>query len=242
MLIIPAIDLKNGRCVRLKQGRMFHVTDYGNPFEIIKNFVTLGIKRLHIIDLNGAVLGEPVNLYIIKKIVKIFPNLVIQLGGGIRNSDTIKKSLDIGIKYIIIGTLAIKKPNKIYKICKKFGKHIILSIDSYNGYVALDGWKKLSNIKSIDLAKKFSNCGISSIIYTDISRDGMMQGLNIKNTINLAKIVNLPIIASGGLSNIFDITYLKKYNKNIILGTIIGRAFYEGKIDLYKAQLLINKI
>ncbi|AGI27267.1 1-(5-phosphoribosyl)-5-[(5-phosphoribosylamino)methylideneamino] imidazole-4-carboxamide isomerase [Candidatus Portiera aleyrodidarum] len=240
MLIIPAIDLKDCRCVRLKQGRMYNVTDYGNPLNIIKQFIKLGIKRLHIIDLNGAVLGEPVNIYIINKIIKKYPKLIIQIGGGIRNSDTIKKYLDIGIKYVIIGTLAIKKPHIIYNICKQFGKHIILSIDSYNGYVAIDGWKKISNIKSIDLAKNFYNCGISSIIYTDISRDGMMQGLNIKNTIKLANIVNIPIIASGGLNNIFDIIYLKKYKKLFIVGTIIGRAFYEGKIDLYKSQLIIN--
>lgn len=236
MLIIPAIDLKDCKCVRLKQGRMYKATDYGNPLNIIKKFVKVGIKRLHIIDLNGAVLGEPVNIYIINKIIKTYPNLIIQIGGGIRNSDTIKKYLDIGIKYVIIGTLAIKKPKIIYNICKQFGKHIILSIDSYNGYVAIDGWKKISNIKSIDLAKKFENCGISSIIYTDIYRDGMMQGLNIKNTKKLANIVNIPIIASGGLNNIFDIIYLKTY----ILGTIIGRAFYEGKIDLYKAQVIIK--
>ncbi|AFQ24215.1 1-(5-phosphoribosyl)-5-[(5-phosphoribosylamino)methylideneamino]imidazole-4-carboxamide isomerase [Candidatus Portiera aleyrodidarum] len=238
MLIIPAIDLKNGKCVRLKQGRMYKTTDYGDPLKVVQRFVKIGIKRLHVIDLNGAVLGEPVNKYIINKLIKHYPNLILQIGGGIRNSATIKKYLDVGIKYVIIGTLAIKKPHRLYNLCKKFGKHIILSIDSYKGYVAIDGWKKIANIKSTELAKNVSNCGISSIIYTDISRDGMMQGLNLKKTIKLANFAKIPIIASGGLNNVFDIVNLKTNKNTFILGTIIGRAFYEGKIDLYKALLI----
>lgn len=237
MLIIPAIDLKDGNCVRLKQGRMDDSTVFGDdPVEMARRWVDAGGRRLHLVDLNGAFAGEPVNGEIVTAIAKAFPTLPIQIGGGIRNAATIEYYLEAGVSYVIIGTKAVKDPKFVAQMCKAFPGKIIVGLDAKGGLVATDGWADVSQVKAVDLAKQFADDGVSSIVYTDIDRDGMMQGVNVEQTVNLAVESGIPVIASGGVTNMQDIERLAAVADQGIMGAITGRAIYEGTLDVRAAQ------
>ncbi len=241
MLIIPAIDLKDGKCVRLRKGIINECTVFSNnPVTMAKKWFDKGAERLHLVDLDGAFAGKPINIDIIKQITKTLPKLAIQVGGGIRNIDTANSYIEAGVSYLIIGTKAIVEPEFIEKLCKKFKGKIIVGLDANNGLVATDGWVKQTTIKAIDLVKRFEKYGVNSIIYTDIARDGMMTGVNIEATKNLAKQTTIPIIASGGITNIDDIIKLKQIANYGVSGAITGRAIYEGSLDFRQAQKLAN--
>jgi len=238
MLIIPAIDLKDGKCVRLKQGKLNQDTVYSeSPEKIAKYFKNLGVKRIHIVDLNGAFKGKPENIEAIKRIVEN-TDLVYELGGGIRDLKTIEFYLEIGIDYLILGTVIVKNFRFVIDACKNFPDRIIAGIDALNGKVAIDGWQKITEINAIDLAKKLEDVGIREIIYTDISRDGMQTGVNVEAVKNLQKNVSIPVIASGGVRDINDIKILKENN---IYGVITGRAIYEKTLDLKEALKIVEK-
>ena len=244
MLIIPAIDLKDGRCVRLKQGDMSTATVFSdNPVAMAKHWAAEGAKRLHIVDLNGAIAGRPKNEKVIRDIVATVGDTVpIQLGGGIRDLDAIESYLDAGVTYVVIGTAAVKNPGFLSDACYAFPGHVIAGLDAKEGKVAVEGWSKLTGHDVVDLAKKYEECGVEAIIYTDIGRDGMMSGVNIEATFKLAQQLKTPIIASGGLASIQDVeTVCEKLVPEGIIGVIAGRALYEGKIDLKKAQAAANK-
>ena len=238
MLIIPAIDLKDGHCVRLKQGLMEESTVFSeDPAAMAKHWVDCGGKRLHLVDLNGAFAGHPKNELAIRKILKEVGNEVdVQLGGGIRDLDTIERYLDAGLRYVIIGTAAVKNPGFLQDACTAFGGHIIVGLDARDGKVATDGWSKLTGHEVIDLAKKFEDYGVEAIVYTDIGRDGMLKGVNMDATIKLAQAVRSPIIASGGLSNNKDIEALCAAEEEGVMGVIAGRSIYSGDLDLTTAQ------
>ncbi|MBW2940802.1 1-(5-phosphoribosyl)-5-[(5-phosphoribosylamino)methylideneamino]imidazole-4-carboxamide isomerase [Zhongshania aquimaris] len=237
MLIIPAIDLKDGQCVRLRQGEMGDSTVYGNdPVEMAARWVAAGGRRLHLVDLNGAFEGKPVNGEAVTAIAKAYPNLPIQIGGGIRSLDTIEQYLDAGVNYVIIGTKAVKEPKFVAEACKAFPGSVIVGLDAKDGLVATDGWAEVSTLLATELAKRFEQDGVSSIVYTDISRDGMMQGVNVEATVAMAKASGLPVIASGGVTNMDDIRALNAVAEAGILGAITGRAIYEGELDLAEAQ------
>ena len=237
MLIIPAIDLKDGQCVRLRQGEMDDATVYGSdPVEMAARWVEQGARRLHLVDLNGAFDGKPVNGEAVMAIAKAYPELPIQIGGGIRSLQTIEQYLEAGVNYVIIGTKAVKEPEFVTEACREFPNSVIVGLDAKNGLVATDGWAEVSEIKATELAKRFEQDGVSSIIYTDISRDGMMQGVNIDATVEMAKASGLKVIASGGVTNMDDIRALQDVADAGILGAITGRAIYEGQLDLAEAQ------
>ncbi|OZG71851.1 1-(5-phosphoribosyl)-5-[(5-phosphoribosylamino)methylideneamino]imidazole-4-carboxamide isomerase [Hahella sp. CCB-MM4] len=237
MLIIPAIDLKDGKCVRLKQGRMDDSTVFSDdPVAMASKWVEAGCRRLHLVDLNGAFAGEPVNGEIVAAIAKKYPDLPIQIGGGIRDFDTIEHYLKAGVQYVIIGTKAVKEPEFVKQACQQFPGHIIVGIDAKDGWVATEGWADISTIQATDLALKFKDAGVSSIVYTDIARDGMMQGVNVEATALLAKVSGLPIIASGGVTDMNDIKRLREVSDAGIVGAITGRAIYEGTLDVKEAQ------
>jgi phosphoribosylformimino-5-aminoimidazole carboxamide ribotide isomerase len=242
MLIIPAIDLKDGKCVRLRQGEMQQATVYGNdPAVMAAQWVNAGARRLHIVDLNGAFAGKPVNKAAVESIVKNHPKLPVQVGGGIRDLETVQAYLDAGVSYVIIGTKAIQSPEFVEDICMRYPGHIIVGLDAKNGKVAMDGWAKISESSVIDIAKQLENMGVESIIYTDISRDGMMGGVNIEATVNLARSIDIPIIASGGVSQLEDIKNLYKVAQEGIAGVVVGRAIYEGTLDLTQAQTWLDQ-
>ncbi|WP_424192687.1 1-(5-phosphoribosyl)-5-[(5-phosphoribosylamino)methylideneamino]imidazole-4-carboxamide isomerase [Ampullimonas aquatilis] len=243
MLLIPAIDLKDGHCVRLKQGDMNNATIFSeDPGAMAKHWLAQGARRLHLVDLNGAFAGKPKNEVAIKSIVKAvkgdeeFDDIPIQLGGGIRDLDTIERYLDGGIDYIIIGTAAVKNPGFLHDACGAFPGQIIVGLDAKDGKVATDGWSKLTGHEVIDLAKKFEDYGVEAIVYTDIGRDGMMGGVNIEATIKLAQAVGIPVIASGGVHNLADVEALCKVEDEGIEAVICGRSIYEGTLDLKIAQ------
>ncbi|MEE9492741.1 MAG: 1-(5-phosphoribosyl)-5-[(5-phosphoribosylamino)methylideneamino]imidazole-4-carboxamide isomerase [Gammaproteobacteria bacterium] len=241
MLLIPAIDLKDGKCVRLRQGRMEDETIFADdPLEMAQKWVDAGAKRLHLVDLNGAFAGKPVNADIVHRIAEAFPDVPVQVGGGIRDEDTVQLYLDAGVKYTIIGTRAVSAPHFINDLCLEFPGHIIVGLDAKDGKVAIDGWSKLSHHDVIDMAQHFERDGVEAIIFTDISRDGMMQGVNLESTVKLASEVAIPVIASGGISSLDDISALNKVADVGITGAIIGRALYEGKIDLVEAQKIVE--
>ncbi|PID44960.1 MAG: 1-(5-phosphoribosyl)-5-[(5-phosphoribosylamino)methylideneamino]imidazole-4-carboxamide isomerase [Proteobacteria bacterium] len=243
MLLIPAIDLKDGKCVRLRQGLMDDVTVFSdNPVDMATRWVEAGTKRLHLVDLNGAFAGKPVNGEVIKAIAAKHPQLPIQIGGGIRDEETVKAYLEAGVQYCIIGTKAVQDPQFVIDLCKTFPGHIIVGIDAKNGMVATDGWAEASTTSAIDLAQKFEQAGVSAIVYTDIARDGMMQGVNIDETVRLADSVSVPVIASGGVSNMDDIKGLCAVESRGISGTILGRSIYEGTIDLAEAQQYVDSV
>ena len=243
MLIIPAIDLKDGKCVRLRQGRMEDETIFSDdPVAVAAQWVEQGARRLHIVDLNGAFAGEPVNAGVVHEIAKAFPDLPIQIGGGIRDEDTIQTYLSAGVEYVIIGTKAVNQPHFVNDICAEFPGHIIVGLDAKDGKVAIDGWSKLSKHDVIDMAKHFEDDGVVSIVYTDIGRDGMMTGVNVESTVKLAQAVNIPIIASGGITNIDDVKALCAVQDEGISGAITGRAIYEGTLDFAEAQKLSDKL
>jgi len=238
MLLIPAIDLKDGQCVRLKQGDMNVSTTFGeDPAAMARRWLDAGARRLHLVDLNGAFAGKPVNAGAIKAILQeVGSHIPVQLGGGIRDLDTIERYLDGGLSYVIIGTAAVKNPGFLRDACSAFGGHIMVGIDAKDGKVATDGWSKLTGHEVIDLAKKFEDYGVEGIIYTDIGRDGMLSGINIEATVKLAQSVSIPIIASGGLSNIQDIEALCAVEKDGVSGVICGRAIYTGDLDFAAGQ------
>ena len=249
MLLLPAIDLKDGQCVRLRQGKMEETTVFSDsPVDTATRWVEAGAKRLHLVDLNGAFDGVPVNNSAVEAIAKKFPELPIQIGGGIRDAKTVQAYLDAGVTYCIIGTKAVEDPEFVRDLCTQFPGHIIVGIDAKNGMVATDGWDKVSSVSAIDLAKEFEEAGVVAIVYTDISRDGMMTGVNIEATEELAKSINIPVIASGGVTDMNDIIELCKVEGNGradgsgITGTILGRSIYEGTIDLAKAHEYVESL
>ena len=241
MLIIPAIDLKDGQCVRLRQGRMEDVTVFSDdPVQMAGKWVSKGARRLHIVDLNGAFAGTPVNGEIVKAIARAYPSLPIQIGGGIRDLDSVQFYIDAGVSYVIIGIQAVKQPEFVKAACAAFPGKVIVGLDAVDGRVATEGWADVSELTAIDLARQFSDYAVQAIVYTDISRDGMMKGVNIEATVELAESSSIPIIASGGIAKLGDIVDLKAVSKTAtgagILGVITGRAIYEGKLDLTEAQ------
>lgn len=242
MLIIPAIDLKDGQCVRLRRGVMEDSTVYGSdPVAMATRWVEAGARRLHLVDLNGAFAGKPVNGDAVKAIAKAFPKLPIQIGGGIRDAETIEHYLQAGVEFVIIGTKAVKEPEFIGAVCKQFPGHIIVGLDAKDGLVATDGWAEVSTLKAADLAKRFEKDGVSAIVYTDIARDGMMQGVNVEATVAMAKASSIPVIASGGITNMDDIRALKAASGVGILGAITGRAIYEDTLDVKEAQAFCDQ-
>jgi phosphoribosylformimino-5-aminoimidazole carboxamide ribotide isomerase len=244
VLVIPAIDLKDGRCVRLKQGDMKTATVFSDdPVAMAKHWAAQGARRLHIVDLNGAVAGRPKNEKVIREMIAAVGDKVpIQLGGGIRDLDAIEAYIDAGVTYVIIGTAAVKNPGFLSDACYAFPGHVIAGLDAKDGKVAVEGWSKMTGHDVIDLAKKFEEYGVESIIYTDIGRDGMMSGINIEATFKLAQALKTPIIASGGLNSIKDIEAIcAKLVPEGIIGAIAGRALYEGKIELKAAQAAADK-
>ncbi len=238
MLLIPAIDLKDGHCVRLKQGDMQQSTTFGeDPVVMANNWTVQGARRLHLVDLNGAFAGHPINEKAIRRILKEVGSAVdVQLGGGIRDLDTIERYLDAGLRYVIIGTAAIRNPGFLQDACTAFGGHIIVGLDAREGKVATDGWSKLTRHDVVDLGKKFEDFGVESIIYTDIGRDGMLSGINVEATVRLAQALTIPVIASGGLSSMADIDALCAVEDEGIEGVICGRAIYSGDLDFAAAH------
>jgi len=241
MLVIPAIDLKDGKCVRLKQGEMDDATEYDAPAEAAARWVDQGAERLHLVDLNGAFAGKPMNAGVVNEITSTYPDLDVQVGGGIRDEDTVQAYLEAGVRYVIIGTQAITAPHFVEDICAEFPGHIIVGLDAKNGKVATDGWSKLSNHDVIDMAQRFEEMGVESIIYTDISRDGMMNGVNVESTVKLAQAIRIPVIASGGITNMNDIKALCEVQDEGIMGAITGRAIYEGSLDFAEAYKYCRK-
>ncbi|MFT3664313.1 1-(5-phosphoribosyl)-5-[(5-phosphoribosylamino)methylideneamino]imidazole-4-carboxamide isomerase [Piscinibacter sp.] len=244
MLLIPAIDLKDGRCVRLKQGDMNDSTTFGeDPAAMARRWVDAGARRLHLVDLNGAFAGKPVNEGAIKAILaEVGDEIPVQLGGGIRDLDTVERYLDDGLSFIIIGTAAVKNPGFLHDACSAFGGHIIVGLDAKDGKVATDGWSKLTGHEVVDLAQKFQDYGVEGVIYTDIGRDGMLSGINIEATVKLARALTIPVIASGGLSNMADIDKLCAVEDEGIEGVICGRAIYTGDLDFAAAQARADQL
>lgn len=242
MIIIPAIDLKNGRCVRLLQGQMSKETIYSDrPEEIAVKWHNAGAERLHLVDLDGAVEGRPVNREIIKKITEAVP-IPIQLGGGIRDFQTIESYLNLGIEQVILGTVAYKDPEFLEKACGQFPGKIILGIDARDGHIAIEGWTEDTEITPSEMVKKYEGFGISAIIYTDIHRDGMSTGPNIEATKDLARAINIPVIASGGISGIEDVINVSSLGEFGVTGMITGKALYEGNLNLADAINILKKI
>jgi len=243
MLVIPAIDLKDGHCVRLRQGRMEDETVFGdNPVEVAQRWVDAGARRLHMVDLNGAFEGRPVNARAIRAVAEAFPDLPIQVGGGIRDEETVQAYLDAGVQYVIIGTKAVSAPHFVNDLCLEFPGHIIVGLDAKDGKIAIDGWSKLSHHSAIDMAQRFEQDGVEAIVFTDIGRDGMMSGVNIASTVELAQAIHIPVIASGGITNLDDIRALCEVAEEGIMGAITGRAIYEGTLDLAEAQRLADEL
>lgn len=243
MLIIPAIDIKDGQCVRLQQGDMKSATVFSDDAgAMARHWVDAGAKRLHVVDLNGAFAGKPRNEAAIKAIVDAVGNdIPIQLGGGIRSLETVERYLDDGITYIVIGTAAVKNPGFLHEACDAFPGHVIVGLDARDGKVATDGWSKLTGHDVIDLAKRFQDYGVEAVIYTDIGRDGMMTGINIEATVRLAKALTVPVIASGGLNSLDDVKRLCAVEDEGIIGAVTGRAVYEGTLDFKKALALAER-
>ncbi len=244
MLIIPAIDLKDGRCVRLQQGRMDTATVFSDdPVAMARHWSGQGARRLHIVDLNGAVAGRPKNEKVIREMIKaVGETTPIELGGGIRDLDTIEGYLDAGVGYVIIGTAAVKNPGLLHDACYAFPGHIIVGLDAKDGKVAVEGWSKMTGHDVVDLGKKFEDYGVEALVYTDIGRDGMMSGVNIEATLRLARAIKIPIIASGGLNSIEDVQAVcATLVPEGIVGAIAGRALYEGTLDFRNAQAAADK-
>jgi phosphoribosylformimino-5-aminoimidazole carboxamide ribotide isomerase len=243
MLIIPAIDLKDGHCVRLRQGSMDDATVFSeDPGAMARHWIDKGARRLHLVDLNGAFAGKPKNEEAIKAVVAaVGDDIPIQLGGGIRDLDTVERYIDDGIGYVILGTAAVKTPGFLQDACIAFPGHIMVALDARDGRVAVDGWSKVTGHDVIDLAQKFQDYGVEAVIYTDIGRDGMMTGVNIPATVELARSLTVPVIASGGISTLKDVKALCEVESEGIMGAITGRAIYEGTLDFAEAQKLADQ-
>ncbi|BBL73390.1 1-(5-phosphoribosyl)-5-[(5-phosphoribosylamino)methylideneamino]imidazole-4-carboxamide isomerase [Methylomagnum ishizawai] len=242
MLLIPAIDLKDGKCVRLRQGRMDEDTVFSDdPVAVAGKWVSEGAQRLHLVDLDGAFAGVPRNAEVIHAIRATYPEVRIQVGGGIRDEETIQGYLNTGVDYVIIGTKAVSAPHFIREVAAEFPGHIIVGLDAKEGKVAIDGWSKLSHHDVIDLAQKFEDDGVEAIIYTDISRDGMMGGVNVEATARLARSIRIPVIASGGIHTIADIHALGQVVGDGIMGAITGRAIYEGTLEFASARKIAEQ-
>lgn len=243
MLLIPAIDLKDGHCVRLRQGDMNDETVFSDdPVATATRWVEAGGRRIHIVDLNGAVQGFPVNARIIGEIVKAHPDVPVQVGGGIRDLATIQSYLEVGIQYVIIGTQAVREPQFVDEACRRFPGHIIVGLDARDGKVATDGWARTSEHEASDMAKRFEQAGVEAIVFTDIGRDGMMRGVNTEATQQLAQQIKVPVIASGGVCSLDDVRALCAVEKDGVTGAIVGRAIYEGTLDLAEAQALADSL
>ena len=243
-LIIPAIDLKDGQCVRLRQGEMEGATVFSDdPTAMARHWLAQGARRLHLVDLNGAFAGKPKNEAAVRSIVEaVGSEIPVQLGGGIRDLETIERYLDLGISYVIIGTAAVKVPGFLHEACDAFPGHIMVGLDAKGGKVAVDGWSKLTGHDVADLAKRFEDYGVEAIIYTDIGRDGMMSGVNIEATVELAQPLHVPVIASGGITNLDDVRKLCAVRGEGITAAITGRAIYEGTLDFRAAQALADEL
>jgi len=244
MLLIPAIDLKDGHCVRLKQGDMAQATVFSeDPAAMARTWLSKGARRLHLVDLNGAFAGKPQNFAAVRAILKaVGDDIPVQLGGGIRDLDTIEKYIDAGLRYVIIGTAAVKNPGFLKDACSAFGGHVIVGLDAKDGKVATDGWSKLTGHEVVDLARKFEDWGVDSIVYTDIGRDGMLTGINVDATVKLAQALTIPVIASGGLAGMQDIEKLCAVEDEGIEGVICGRAIYSGDLDFAQAQAKADEL
>ena len=233
MLLIPAIDIKDGRCVRLRQGDMKTATVFSeDPVAMALHWVDLGARRLHVVDLNGARSGKPVNEPVIRRIIdQVGADVPVQLGGGLRDLDTIERYIDGGVGFVVIGTAAVKNPGFLHDACSAFGGHVIVALDARDGKVATDGWSKLTGHDVVDLAVKFEDYGVEAILYTDIGRDGMLTGVNLDATVALARAVNIPVIASGGVATMEDIERLCSVQAEGIEAAVLGRSLYEGTLD-----------
>ncbi|MFO7188085.1 MAG: 1-(5-phosphoribosyl)-5-[(5-phosphoribosylamino)methylideneamino]imidazole-4-carboxamide isomerase [Pseudomonadota bacterium] len=244
MVIIPAIDLKDGRCVRLRQGDMNEATVFSeDPVGMARHWLELGARRLHVVDLNGAVSGKPKNEGVIREIIEeVGEDLPVQLGGGIRDLDTIERYIDCGVSYVVIGTAAVKNPGFLKDACTAFQGHIIVALDAKDGKVAVEGWSKMTRHDVVDLAKKFEDYGVEAILYTDIGRDGMLSGVNVEATVALAQQLRIPVIASGGLNGLDDVRALCAVEQEGVMGVIAGRAIYEGTLDFKAAQALADEL
>lgn len=244
MLLIPAIDLKDGHCVRLKQGLMEESTVFSeDPAATALHWLAQGARRIHLVDLNGAFAGKPKNEAAVRSIIEaVGADVPVQLGGGIRDLETIERYLDLGVTYIIIGTAAVKVPGFLHEACDAFPGHIMVGLDAKGGNVAVNGWSKLTGHDVGDLAKRFEDYGVEAIIYTDIGRDGMLTGVNIEATVELARPLHVPVIASGGITNLDDVRNLCAVETEGITGAITGRAIYEGTLDFRAAQALADQL
>jgi phosphoribosylformimino-5-aminoimidazole carboxamide ribotide isomerase len=243
MLLIPAIDLKDGRCVRLRQGRMDEATVFSDdPADTAARWVAEGARRLHLVDLNGAFAGQPVNGDAIRAIAESFPELPVQVGGGIRNEATIEAYLNAGVTYCIIGTQAVREPVFVERACRSFPGQIMVGLDAKDGQVAIEGWAEITEHQAEDLARRFEDAGVAAIIYTDIGRDGMMSGPNVEATRALAGAIRIPVIASGGITHIDDVRALAEVASCGIIGAITGRAIYEGTLDFAEGQRLADSL
>lgn len=240
MLLIPAIDLKNGQCVRLRQGRMDDVTVFSDdPVSVAKRWVDEGAERVHVVDLDGAIKGQPVNLKVVEQIAAAI-DVPVQIGGGIRDEETVQRYLNAGVSYVIIGTKAVNTPHFLRDLCLEYPRHIIVSLDAKDGRLALHGWSKMTHHDAVEVAQHCERDGVEALIYTDIGRDGMMNGFNSDSTRTLAKSVNTPVFASGGVSTLDDIRMLKELEGDGVCGAVIGRALYEGGFTLSDAMKIVK--
>lgn len=243
MLIIPAIDIKDGQCVRLRQGDFDDSTVFSDsPVEMAQKWVDAGARRLHLVDLDGAIEGKPVNAEVVMQICQRFPDLPVQIGGGIRSVQSASAYIDAGVSYVIIGTAAVTHPELVRQLCQQHAGKIIVGLDARDGFVATEGWLQQSNVSALDLANEFADCGVSAIVYTDIARDGMLKGVNVEATSELAQAISIPVIASGGIHNLSDIRALAQVANSGICGAITGRAIYEGTLDFAQGQALADEL
>jgi phosphoribosylformimino-5-aminoimidazole carboxamide ribotide isomerase len=241
LIVIPAVDLKEGRCVRLSQGRMDQESIYSeNPVQMARHWESKGAERLHVVDLNGAVTGRPFHRFLIEEITRTI-RIPVEVGGGIRDIETIEDYLSSGVRWVILGTAAFQNHQLIEEACQRFPGRIILGIDARGRKVAIQGWKEIASLEAMDLAKQFEGVDLSAIIFTDVERDGMGTGLNWEETKAMARATSIPVIASGGVSQIEEIESLKKLEPDGVIGVIVGRALYTGQIDLEEAIRLAKK-